>query len=67
MFQMGLGALLIICGFLYMARTAIWRGSLSRPARGTLEAAHRRDPGTFKPWDALMCECWGGPERELQP
>ena len=23
--------------------------------------------GTFKPWDALACECRGDPERELQP
>jgi len=38
----GLGALLVLGGFLYMARAAIWRGSLSgpdssRPVRDTLE------------------------------
>ena len=42
MFLMGLGALLVLGGFLYMARTAIWRGPLSgpdssRPVRDTLE------------------------------
>ena len=31
MFLMGLGALLVLGGVLYMARTAIWRGSLSGP------------------------------------
>jgi hypothetical protein len=29
MFQMGLGALLVLVGLLYMARKAIWRGALS--------------------------------------
>ena len=37
MFLMGLGALLVLGGVLYMARATIWRGSLSRPARDTLE------------------------------
>jgi hypothetical protein len=23
--------------------------------------------GTFKPWGRVGCECWGDPERELQP
>jgi hypothetical protein len=41
MFLMGLGALLVLGGFLYMARAAIWRGSLSRPARDTLEPPRR--------------------------
>ena len=46
MFLMGLGALLVISGILYMARTAIWRGPLSgrdssRPARDTLEPPRR--------------------------
>ena len=31
MFLMGLGALLVLGGVLYMARTAIWRGSLNGP------------------------------------
>lgn len=31
MFLMGLGALLVLGGVLYMARAAIWRGSLSGP------------------------------------
>ena len=29
MFLIGLGALLVLCGVLYMIRTAIWRGPLS--------------------------------------
>ena len=46
MFLMGLGALLVLGGVLYMARAAIWRGSLSgpdssRPVRGTLEPPRR--------------------------
>ena len=45
MFLMGLGALLVLCGVLYMARATIWRGSLSgsdsRPVRGTLEPTRR--------------------------
>ncbi len=43
MFLMGLGALLVLCGVLYMARATIWRGSLSRPARDTLEPPRRGD------------------------
>src|SRR2546423_14677197 len=46
MFLMGLGALLVLGGILYMARSAIWRGPLSgrdssRPVRGTLEPPRR--------------------------
>ena len=41
MFLMGLGALLVIVGVVYMARATIWRGSLSRPARDTLEPPRR--------------------------
>jgi hypothetical protein len=41
MFLMGLGALLVLGGVLYMARATIWRGSLSRPARDTLEPPRR--------------------------
>src|SRR5260221_3190836 len=46
MFLIGLGALLVLCGILYMARTAIWRGPLSgpdssRPVRDTLEPPRR--------------------------
>jgi hypothetical protein len=41
MFLMGLGVLLVIGGVLYMARATIWRGSLSRPARDTLEPPRR--------------------------
>ena len=46
MFLIGLGALLVLCGVLYMIRTAIWRGPLSgrdssRPTRGTLEPRRR--------------------------
>lgn len=46
MFLMGLGALLVLGGILYMARTAIWRGPLSgrdssQPPRDTLEPPRR--------------------------
>jgi hypothetical protein len=46
MFLIGLGALLVFGGILYMARTAIWRGPLSgrdssRPVRDTLEPPRR--------------------------
>ena len=47
MFQIGLGALLVLGGVLYMTRNAIWWGSLSgpdssrRPVRGTLEPPRR--------------------------
>ena len=41
MFLMGLGALLVLGGVLYMARATIWRGWLSRPARDTLEPPPR--------------------------
>jgi hypothetical protein len=37
MFLVGLGALLVLGGVLYMAHAAIWQGSLSRPAGDTLE------------------------------
>ena len=41
MFRIGLGALLVLAGVVYMARATIWRGSLSRPARDTLEPPRR--------------------------
>lgn len=46
MFLMGLGALLIFGGLLYMVRATIWRGPLSgrdssQPVRGTLEPPRR--------------------------
>ena len=46
MVLMGLGALLLIYGILYTARSAIWRGPLSgrdssRPVRDTLEPPTR--------------------------
>jgi hypothetical protein len=39
--MMGLGALLVLGGLLYMVRATIWRGSLSRPAGDTLEPTRR--------------------------
>ena len=39
--MMGLGALLVLGGILYMVRATIWRGSLSRPAGETLEPTRR--------------------------
>jgi hypothetical protein len=55
MFLTGLGALLIICGLLYMLRATIWRGPLSgrdssRQVRGTLEPPRR---GLGIPWDRI--------------
>jgi hypothetical protein len=46
MFLIGLGALLVLSGILYMARAAIWRGPLSgpessQPVRDTLEPPRR--------------------------
>ncbi len=46
MFLIGLGALLVLGGFLYTAYTAIWRGPLSgpdssQPVRDTLEPPTR--------------------------
>jgi len=46
MFLMGLGALLVLGGLMYMARATIWRGPLSgrdssQPVRGTLEPPRR--------------------------
>ena len=41
MFLVGLGALLVLGGILYMVRATILRGSLSRPAGDTLEPARR--------------------------
>ena len=55
MFLIGLGALLVLGGILYTARTAIWRGPLSgpdssrRPVRGTLGSrAARWCPQTWQ-------------------
>jgi hypothetical protein len=39
--MMGLGALLVLGGILYMVRATIWRGSLSRSAGDTLEPTRR--------------------------
>jgi hypothetical protein len=46
MFLIELGALLVLFGIVYTARSAIWRGPLSgrdssRPVRGTLEPPRR--------------------------
>jgi hypothetical protein len=41
MILMGLGAMLVLGGLLYMARSAIFLGALSRPTRGTLEPPRR--------------------------
>jgi hypothetical protein len=41
MVLMGLGALLVFGGILYIVRATIWRGSLSRPAGDTLEPTRR--------------------------
>jgi hypothetical protein len=61
MFLIGLGALLLLCGVLYMARTAIWRGPLSgpdssRPVRDTLEPPRRgvRFLGLRANWPGIL-------------
>ena len=61
MFLMGLGALLVLGGFLYLARSAIWRGPLSgpessRPVRDTLEPPRRsmRFLGRGTNWPGIL-------------
>jgi hypothetical protein len=61
MFLMGLGALLVLGGVLYMARATIWRGSLSgpdssRPVRDTLEPPRRstRFLGLGTNWPGIL-------------
>ena len=62
MFLMGLGALLIFGGVLYMARSTIWRGSLSgpdsssQPVRDTLEPPRRsvRFLGLGTNWPGIL-------------
>ena len=61
MFLMGLGALLVLGGILYMARSAIWRGPLSgpessRPVRETLEPPRRsmRFLGLGTNWPGIL-------------
>jgi sulfite exporter TauE/SafE len=61
MFLMGVGALLVLSGLLYMARSAIWRGSLSgpdssRPIRETLEPPRRsvRFLGLGTNWPGIL-------------
>ena len=41
MVLIGLGALLVFGGILYIVRATIWRGSLSRPVGDTLEPTRR--------------------------
>ena len=61
MVLMGLGALLVIYGIVYTARSAIWRGPLSgrdssRPVRGTLEPPRRslRFLGLGTNWPGIL-------------
>jgi hypothetical protein len=61
MFLLGLGALLVLGGILYMARSAIWRGPLSgpessRPVRDTLEPPRRsmRFLGLGTNWPGIL-------------
>ena len=57
-----LGALLVVCGVLYLAGQAIWRGRMSEPgpsslgSRNTLEPAHRgvRFLGLGLNWPGLV-------------
>jgi hypothetical protein len=53
---MGLGAMLVLGGLLYMARSAIWLGALSRPTGDTLEPP-RRGVGFLGPganWPGIL-------------
>src|SRR6266702_5957816 len=68
MVLIGLGALLVLGGILYMARATIWRGSLSRPAGDTLEPTRpgvgfvgsERTGRAFSLWQSVpFCWCWG--------
>jgi hypothetical protein len=61
MFLMVLGALLVLGGILYLARTAIWRGPLSGPdssgpVRDTLEPPQRsvRFLGLGTNWPGIL-------------
>src|SRR5260370_22286378 len=61
MFLIGLGALLVLCGVLYMIRTAIWHGPLSgrdssRPVPDTLEPPTRsmRFLGVSANWPGIL-------------
>jgi hypothetical protein len=61
MVLIGLGALLVLGGILYTARSAIWRGPLSgrdssRPLRGTLEPPRRGlgSPGFGTNWPGIL-------------
>jgi len=61
MFLMVLGALLVLGGILYMARTAIWRGPFSgpdssQPVRDTLEPPRRsvRFLGIGTNWPGIL-------------
>jgi hypothetical protein len=61
MFLLGLGALLVLGGIPYMARSAIWRGPLSgpessRPVRDTLEPPRRsmRFLGLGTNWPGIL-------------
>jgi hypothetical protein len=61
MVLIGLGALLVLGGILYTARSAIWRGPLSgrdssRPVRGTLEPPRRglRFLGVGTNWPGIL-------------
>ena len=50
MFLMALGALLVLGGVLYMARTAIWRGSLNGPDF----PARSRHSGAATAWRGIL-------------
>ena len=61
MFLMGLGALLVLSGILYMIRMTIWRGPLSGPGssrqvRDTLEPPQRsvRFLGLGTNWPGIL-------------
>ena len=65
MFLIGLGALLVLGGILYMARAAIWLGPLSgpdssRPVRDTLEPPRRgvRFLGLGTNWPGILLMLW---------
>ena len=49
MFLMGLGALLVLGGVVYTARTAIWRGSLSGPEVLTTSGSRHSGAAAARP------------------
>ncbi len=61
----GFGLLVSPCRSCFSTSTFLVTGS--KPHHPRPDEQISVTAGTFKPWDALACEWWGDPERELQP